>query len=270
MSYAYKKMNTAFSMSRIPVYLICVFIMFFTILGAYAHFGMIIPSKSFIDQASGNKVELDLSFSHPFAYKGMNMNKPQEFGVFFNGKKHNLTNALKKKEIMKSNGWTSTYTVKRPAVYQFYMVPDPYWEPAEEVYIQHITKVVVPAYGMEDGWDNEIGLKTEIVPLTRPFGIYAGNTFQGIVKVNGKISPDTLVEVVYYNIDNEIKVNNPYLEMQYVKTDANGIFTYTPPAPGWWGFAALTVDKEMKSYHGKDKNVELGAIIWVKFATWDT
>ena len=198
------------------------------------------------------------------------MNKPQEFGVFFNGAKHSLTGTLKEKEIMSSRGWTSIYTVKRPAAYQFYMVPEPYWEPAEEVFIQHITKVVVPAYGMEDGWSDEIGLKTEIVPLSRPFGIYAGNTFQGIVKVDGKISPNTLVEIVYYNVGNKIKAENQYLEMQYVKTDTNGIFTYTPPASGWWGFAALTEAKETKSYQGKEIHIELGAIIWVNFEPWNT
>lgn len=57
------------------------------------------------------------------------------------------------------------------------MEPKPYFEPAEDCYIIHYTKTVVSAFGLE-GWDRELGLKTEIVPLTRPFGLYAGNVFQ--------------------------------------------------------------------------------------------
>ena len=44
-------------------------------------------------------------------------------------------------------------------------------------------------------------MKTEIVPLSKPFGLYAGNVFQGIVKLNGKAVPYATVEVEYYNQD---------------------------------------------------------------------
>jgi len=40
----------------------------------------------------------------------------------------------------------------------------------------------VTAFGDDEGWDEEIGLKTEIVPLSKPFGLYAGNIFQGVGK----------------------------------------------------------------------------------------
>jgi cobalt/nickel transport protein len=270
MSYTLKKTNFVCFAFNLPTFLVYAFVSFFIMLNVHGHFGMIIPSKRFIDKDTGNKIDLDLSLSHPFSYKGMDMGKPLEFGVFLNGKRHSLTDMLKEKEIMGSGGWTSTCTVKRPGVYQFYMVPEPYWEPAEDIYIQHITKVVVPTYGMEKGWFTEIGLKAEIVPLARPFGLYAGNTFQGIVKIDGKISPNIHVEIVYYNKNCKIKTRNPYLKHQYVRTDPNGIFTYTPPAPGWWGFAALTEDKVMKSYQGKNKHIELGAIIWINFEKWNT
>lgn len=69
------------------------------------------------------------------------------------------------------------------------MEPQPYWEPAEDCYIVHYTKAYVAAFGEEEGWDEPAGLKTEIVPLTRPFGNYAGNVFQGQVLLNGKPVP---------------------------------------------------------------------------------
>ena len=237
---------------------------------AFAHFGMLIPSKAVIDQETGKDLEMLLSFSHPFTVEGMNMAKPEQFGVFIDGKKINLLDRLSKAKVIGHTGWKADYVVKRPGVYQFYMEPSPYWEPAEDCYIIHYTKVIVPAFGIGSGWDKEVGLKTEIIPLTRPFGLYAGNTFQGIVKYNGEIVPFATVEVSFYNEGKKVVAANSYLMSQTVKADKNGVFTYTAPAPGWWGFAALnTSDKKIK-YDGSPKDVELGAVIWVKFFEWNS
>ena len=147
----------------------------------------------------------------------------------------------------------------------FYMEPKPYWEPAEDCFIVHHTKTVVTAFGDDEGWDEEIGLKTEIVPLSKPFGLYAGNVFQGIVKLDGKAVPYAEVEIEYYNKDGKLKAPTDYMVTQTIKADQNGVFTYAAPKAGWWGFAALNPsDKKMK-YNGKEKDVELGAVIWVKF-----
>ena len=48
-----------------------------------------------------------------------------------------------------------------------------------------------------------------------------------------------------------------------VRTDANGVFTYTMPWGGWWGFAALTTDDEKMKKDGKPKNVEVGGVLWI-------
>jgi cobalt/nickel transport protein len=114
-----------------------------------------------------------------------------------------------------------------------------------------------------------VGLKTEIVPLTRPFGLYAGNVFQGRVLMDGKPVPHAEVEIEYYNKNREAEAPNDYAITQVVKADADGIFTYAPPEEGWWGFAALnTADYTMK-HEGKAKDVELGAVLWVKFLEWE-
>jgi cobalt/nickel transport protein len=237
---------------------------------AFAHFGMLIPSYAVINQKAGKNLELVLSFSHPFTVEGMNMAKPEQFGVFVDGKKISLLDSLSETKVMEHTGWKADFKVKRPDVYQFYMEPTPYWEPAEDCYIIHYTKVIIPAFGICSGWDKEIGLKTEIIPLTRPFGLYAGNTFQGIVKCNGKIVPFGTVEVSFYNQGKKVVAANSYLMSQTIKADKNGVFTYTPPAPGWWGFAALNTSDEKIKYDGSLKDVELGAIIWIKFFEWNS
>ena len=150
----------------------------------------------------------------------------------------------------------------------FYMEPRPYWEPAEDCFIVHYTKTVVTAFGDDEGWDEEVGLETEIVPLSKPYGLYAGNLFQGVVKLKGKPVPYAEVEVEYYNEGGDAKAPTDYMVTQTIKADGNGVFSYAVPKAGWWGFAALNGSDEKMTHGGEQKDVELGAVIWVKFHDW--
>ena len=110
-----------------------------------------------------------------------------------------------------------------------------------------------------------MGVKTEIVPLTRPFGNYVGNIFRGKVLVDGKPAANTPVEVEFYNKGKTAETPNDIFVTQTVMTDEQGIFSYSVPWAGWWGFAALTdADFQMKK-DGADKDVELGAVLWTEF-----
>ena len=62
---------------------------------------------------------------------------------------------------MDDQGYTLDYPLERPGTYVFAMEPQPYWEPAEDAFIVHYTKTYVTAYGDDEGWDTELGLKTE-------------------------------------------------------------------------------------------------------------
>ncbi len=251
-----------------------ILMIFLLILGAagfgFAHFGMIIPSDSMVMQKDNRTVSLRMSFSHPFEGIGMEIVKPKAFSVFAHGKTYDLLSTLKEIKVMGHTAWQAHYRIKRPGVYTFFMEPQPYWEPAEDLFIIHFTKTVVAAFGDDEGWDAEVGLKTEIIPLTKPFGLYAGNVFQGIVKLNGKPVPYAEVEVEYYNEDMNVEAPTEYMITQTIKADSNGVFTYVAPKSGWWGFSALnTADFKLKS-DGQDKDVELGAVIWVRFHPWLT
>ncbi len=243
--------------------IVCICAMFWAE-STLAHFGMVIPSDSMVMQADNRTVNLKLSFSHPFEVIGMELAKPAVFGVMAIGKKIDLLQTLKETKVMDHTAWETSYTIKRPGVYMFYMEPQPYWEPAEDCYIVHYTKTVVTAFGDDEGWDEEVGLKTEIVPLSKPYGLYAGNVFQGIVKVDGKPVPFCEVEVEYYNEDGKAEAPTDYMVAQTIKTDANGVFTYAVPKAGWWGFAGLNTSDEKV----KGKDVEIGAVLWIRFHDW--
>ena len=232
---------------------------------AFAHFGMVIPSVSTVSNQAGGAITLELSFSHPRALVGMPLAKPKLFQVISATGAEDLAAALKAAKVMDHEAWGAQYTIKRPGVYQFIMEPTPYWEPAEDCFIIHYTKTYVAAFGAEEGWDEPVGLKTEIVPLTRPFGNYAGNVFQGQVLVDGKPVPGAEVEVEFYNRDNKYAAPNDYFVTQVVRADQNGVFTYGIPFAGWWGFAALTTSAEKLDHDGEAKDVELGAVLWAEF-----
>ena len=56
-----------------------------------------------------------------------------------------------------------------------------------------------------------------------------------------------------------------------VRADANGVFAFTCPRAGWWGFAALNeADYTLKNPKGEDKGVELGAVLWVYMDEWQS
>ncbi|MGD9288045.1 MAG: DUF4198 domain-containing protein [Desulfobacterales bacterium] len=232
---------------------------------AWSHFGMVIPSDNMVMQDDSRSIRVSLSFSHPFEMVGMELAKPKLFNVVAGGRQQNLLGSLESTQVLGHQAWQTVYPIKRPGVYMFYMEPEPYWEPVEDSFIVHHTKTVVTAFGDDEGWDTEIGLKTEIVPLSKPFGLYAGNVFQGIVKLNGKAVPFAEVEVEYYNQNQKYTAPTEYMITQTIKADANGVFTYAAPVSGWWGFAALNSADYKLPHQGQDKDVELGAVIWVYF-----
>ncbi len=247
------------------IFLLCFCLILVAANTALAHFGMVIPSSSAVLDKKDATVDLALSFSHPMEGAGMNLIAPKAFQVFCEGKAEDLKAGLKAAKIMDHDAWSARYVVKKPGVYQFVLEPQPYWEPAEDCFIVHYTKTVVAAFGEEEGWAEPVGIKTEIVPLTRPFGNYAGNVFQGQVLLDGKPVPGADVEVEFYNKDGKHEAPNEYMITQVVRTDANGVFTYGVPFAGWWGFAALNTAKEKMQHEGAAKDVELGAVLWTEF-----
>ena len=233
---------------------------------ALAHFQMLIPSKAVVGADDSKSIALELLFTHPMEGHMMSMVKPKRFAVSIKGGEPvDLLDTLKEKKVGKYSTWATTYTIRRPGDHVFFVEPQPYWEPAEDCFIIHYTKVVVNALGLEEGWDAELGLATEIVPLVRPYGLWAGNVFRGIVKLDGEPVPYAEIEVEYYNEPGATPVEPPTDAhiTQVIKANAHGEFSYAMPKAGWWGFAALNEADYTIKHEGEDKGVELGALIWV-------
>ena len=230
---------------------------------ALAHFGMAIPERDIVEDRKDANVNILFAFAHPMEMQGMNLERPKVFVQDGEGKRTELK--LKETAFLDHKAWSGTHQAARPDMTRIVMEPSPYFEEAEDCFIIHYTKVHVAAYGDEEGWDEPLGLKTEIVPLTRPVGNWAGGVFQGRVLLDGKPVAGCDVEVEYFNENKAVKPANAHLVTQVVKTDQNGVFTFVCPIPGWWGFAALNTDSEQMEHKGEKKDVELGAVLWTRF-----
>ena len=233
---------------------------------ARGHFQVLLPADDVIEAGQGKTVDLEILFTHPMEQGPvMEMGRPKEFGVLAGGKKTDLLDQLQPKKIDGKTAYACRARLGRPGDYVFYIEPAPYWEPLEKKMIVHYTKVVVDYLGAEEGWDAMVGFPVEIEPLVRPFGLWTGNSFRGIVKRGGKPVPFAEVEVEYYNEGGRVKPPNDAFITQVIKADAGGVFSYTMPRAGWWGFAALVEgDQKMKGPDGEPVDVELGGLMWVK------
>lgn len=235
-----------------------------TVLPAQAHFLEMIPSADIVDVEGERKVSLDVAFTHPMeGGPAMEMAPPARFGVLIDGKKTDLKATLTPAKRDGKPAYATEYRFKQPGSYVFYLEPQPYWEPAEGKFIVHYTKVAVD-FGGGENWDADVGFPVEIQPLARPYGLWTGNLFRGVVKKDGKPLPFAEIEVEWRN-DGSVKAPSDPFITQVIKSDDRGVFAYAMPRGGWWAFNALVEsDKTLKAPDGKARKIEMGGTIWVK------
>lgn len=239
-------------MKKISTIIFCSFIY------VQGHFLALMSQTDNIENQEKSTLDLDVSFIHPFEQNGMNLEKPK---LFLNNDKNLIS--LKESQKFNHKSWKGKYEVKRPGLYKFFVKPQPYFEESEGKFIIHVPKLIVSAYGMENGWDIPLGLKYEIVPMVKPFALYKGNLFKARVFYNRKPIRNVEVEIEFYN-DLGLKAPSQAHITQVVKTDKNGVFSFVLNQKGWWGFAALFEEGKMKHTDGKSYGVEHGALLWIK------
>lgn len=242
---------------------------------ADAHFQMAYTHDLLRDK--GGVVELKMPFTHPAASGHvMAVEPPKAFYHVRKGKKTDLLDTVKASEwtSAENTGPSFEAEIKLKGLGDNVLIHEmsPYYEESEGIYIQQITKSIINVGSLPTDWDTDFGLKAEIVPLTKPYAIYEGGSFTGVVRSEGKPVPFAEIEVEYVNylpdmknnkFSDEANINVPaeaFVTMT-IFADANGTFTFAMPKAGQWGFAALGVGSE-KEYKGKELSQD--AVIWVQ------
>jgi len=206
-------------------------------------------------------------FGHPFAQTAEDMDLVQMFASIKypleeGGQtiRHEYLDTLRQVKYLKKNAWAGTIPLPEPGLYQLVLETRPYWEKKRGIFLQQFAQTLVPVQGYEYGWEVPVGLKLEILPLTRPFGLMAPALFTGRVLLDGKSLPDAPVRIEYLNEDKRT-VPSSYHQTQRVRTNAHGDFSFVCPHPGWWGFAAVTKGDPLPD--GQPKNTELSGVLWL-------
>ena len=260
---------------RKNILLIAIAALFAAALPASAHFVMMYTPETILGESA--QIPIKIAFTHPYeAGHTMDMDTPLEFFVVNKEKKTDLKKTLKpiawKGHENSGKAFETTYSIRSMGDYVFCVVPAPYYEKGEDCYIQQMTKMIVNRGSMPTDWDAETGMKAEIVPLDKPYSLWTGNVFRGVVKCEGKPVPFAEVEVEYMNHEPDMAKNmfgkdakttaphDAFVTLT-IKADANGTFTFGIPKAGWWGFAALGAGPDKKY---KDKELSQDAVIWVQ------
>jgi len=257
-------------------------------LASFGHFQMILPSDDYLGEGDSKNLELQLIFTHPTGaihsddpqYRtgtaadptSMDMEAPVEFGVLHKGVKKNLTDTLElfkfEHGAISVNAYRIEYRARGMGDFVFYLAPGPYFDSIEGGYITQYSKLVINSGGLPTDWNTPVGLKAEIVPLTPTTPLWVGNTFTGVVLLDGEPVAGAELEVEHLNpvpfkgaFPNVESVALPggTFPSQQIMADENGVLSYSFPWPGWWGFVALL---EGADYNGKGQ--ELGACIMFK------
>ena len=233
------------------------------------YFAILRTDPPMIHDAKYKELNIAIAFGHPFAQTATDMDLVQMFAAIQYPVKEDgqilrreFLDTLKPAKYLKKTAWAGTIPLPGPGLYQLVLETRPYWEEAQGLFLQQFAQTLVPVQGCEHGWDIPVGLKLEILPMTRPFGLAAPALFTGRVLLDGKNLSDTPVRIEYLNEDKRT-VPNPYHQTQRVRTDERGVFSFVCPHPGWWGLAAVTKGDPLKGPDGQPKDTELAGVLWI-------
>jgi cobalt/nickel transport protein len=254
--------------------------------GAFAHFLVFYTPDSVVE---GNEVPFKIVFTHPFnAGHTMNIgeNEAGEIKGFesvfsvHKGESTDLTKDLKEITFtsLENSGVAFDLVLSRDnglrggGDWILIGVPAPYYEGAEDIFIQQITKFMINKGDIATDWDARVADGyPEIIPFVKPYAVWVGGVFRGLV-VDGDGNPvaNAEIEVEYINYDVDMEANkfvgSPKVEKEghgaaVIIADDNGNFSFVPPKAGYWGFAALGAGGELE-FDGKELSQD--AVLWIE------
>ncbi len=256
----------------------------FVVAGAFAHFQLIYTPSSALEE--GTSVDFKIVFTHPAeAGYTMDIGKNEageikgikDFYSIHKGEKTDLLKDVKKTQFtgMKNTASAYDFTLNKENGFKgagdwvLMLVPHPYYEEVEDCYICQITKVIINKGEQDTDWSERCAEGyPEIMPLVKPYDVWVGGIFRGVVVgSDGKPVANAEIEVEYINYNIDMKKNKftgkakTNKAAQVILADENGQFSFVPTKEGYWGFAALGVGNETE-FSGKELSQD--AVLWIE------
>jgi cobalt/nickel transport protein len=242
-----------------------------------AHYNILLPSSPAAKK--GEPVAFTYQWGHPFEHELFDAPSPACVLVLTpDGKRQELTKSLEKFKVPGGDGkdvtaFRLTYTPDVRGDHTIVLHTPPIWLEESKEYVQDIVKVVLHVQ-VQKSWDMPSDKDFQLVPLTRPYGLLPGMTFQGRVAVprirGDGPDPDltprpvagALIEFERYHAVKPKELPEDELITFKTKADVNGVFTCSFPDPGWWCVTAQR-DAGTRERDGKPYPLRQRATLWL-------
>jgi cobalt/nickel transport protein len=239
------------------------------------HFHILLPDSWSARKDQG--VTLTLRFGHPFEHQIFDASAPRSLVVLGpDGKKTDLTSKLEKVSLKgdkgkKVAGFRVKYKPQKRGDYVFVLRSRPVYLEDDKAFIQDTVKVVLHVQAQK-GWDGDLGL-SELVPLTRPYGLTPGMVFQAEMPDRSRPTLDgaarihplsgALAEIERYNPKPPAKLPADEQITRTVKVDRQGKLTATLPEAGWWSLTVTSPHPRKHKADGKEGPLRGRSTLWV-------
>lgn len=264
---------------------------------AHAGLGLILPDRPAVDDPEKNTVDIVVGAVEPSTGRGIPIERPQALTVLHSAgeetERSDHLSVLEEVNAFGARAWKTAIALPRPGAYHLITQSKTGWVPEQDKFVQYLATVQIPAYGSAEGWDKPAGLGFEIVPLSRPFGLCTGMAFTGQALADGKPLPGVVIEAARLDPTVKPDIREPedpnappaeptakekakkpekqptpqpisaFGDVQQVKADSQGVFTFVCPLPGWWAFTASRAGDSLQDPEGKQKPLEIKTIFWV-------
>jgi cobalt/nickel transport protein len=243
---------------------------------SFAHYNMLIPDKAWTNK--GEKVTFTYQFGHPFEHELFDAPQPLAVIVILPDGKTQAVKSLAKEALKgidgkKVAGYRFAYEPQMRGDHTVMLQTPPVWMEESKDFVQDTVKVVLHVQTQKN-WDTGLPLelfdqvKFRITPLTRPYGLYPGMTFQAHAGLRpskkGGGGGGKLVEIERYNSQPPEKLPPDELITFKTKTDPNGVFTFAFPEAGWWSMTGAFQEKDLRwKDGGKEGPLRERATLWV-------
>ena len=226
----------------------CLWIIFFfgLVATAKAYFLVVIQEKGGGYATRGEKISWLVFRGEPFQGLVRDLITPKAFMRTPQGGKDPVAfTVIELKDYKtgkKRHAFYVRYTPTQEGDYYLCLLSQKTYIPELNEVWREITKVPLHVES-EKAWEIPVGLELEIVPLTRPYGLTAGQIFRGKVFSQGTPASHVLVQVTHYHglflpwealpKDAYGKLDRPLMYLS-LYTDDNGTFSVALNQPGWW------------------------------------
>jgi cobalt/nickel transport protein len=227
-----------------------------------AHYNILLPNSP--STKKGEKVTFTHLWGHPFEHEISDAPAPRQvFAITPDGQRLDLTKGAQTIKVPGADGKEVNanrfdFVPEMRGDYTFVLVTAPAWMEDQKESVEDVVKVVLHVQ-TQKGWGAYLNEPTELVPITRPYGLLPGMVFQAralfplppeFAKGKERSQPlaGALVEFERYNDKPTKEGPEDELMTFRTQTDSQGVLTGALPEPGWWG---ITVSREAGTFKAK-------------------